>query len=81
MIFYCDLRGFTRLTDTLQPSEVIAILGEYYDAVGGAVRLHGGDVIKMIGDGMIAIFPIKDDMDAGRVASEAFDASTRSLTV
>jgi adenylate cyclase len=75
VIFYCDLRGFTRLTDTLQPSEVISILGEYYDAVGGAVRLHGGDVIKMIGDGMIAIFPINESMSADRAAREALDAA------
>lgn len=75
VIFYCDLRGFTRLTDTLPPSDVIALLGEYYDAVAGPVRLHGGDVIKMIGDGMIAIFRIRDGMDAGRTAREAVDAA------
>ena len=75
VIFYCDLRGFTRLTDTLPPAAVIAILGEYYDAVAGAVRMHGGDVIKMIGDGMIAIFPIRDGMTAERAAREALDAA------
>lgn len=75
VIFYCDLRGFTRLTDTLPPGDVIAILGEYYDAVAGAVSMHGGDVIKMIGDGMIAIFPIRNGMDAGRAAREAVDAA------
>jgi adenylate cyclase len=75
VIFYCDLRGFTRLTDMLQPSEIISVLGEYYDAVGGAVRLHGGDVIKMIGDGMIAIFPVMNDADAGRAARAALDAA------
>lgn len=75
VIFYCDLRGFTRLTDTLPPSDVIALLGEYYDAVAGPVRLHGGDVIKMIGDGMIAIFRIREGIDAGRAAREAVDAA------
>ncbi len=75
IIFYCDLRGFTRLTDALPPRDVIALLGEYYDAVAGPVRLHGGDVIKMIGDGMIAIFPIKDGLDPARAAYEALDAA------
>lgn len=75
VIFYCDLRGFTRMTDTLAPSEIISVLGEYYDAVGGAVRLHGGDVIKMIGDGMIAIFPLREGLDPGRAAREALDAA------
>ena len=75
VIFYCDLRGFTRLTDVLPPGDVIALLGEYYDAVAGAVRLHGGDVIKMIGDGMIAIFPVAAGMQVGRAAREALDAA------
>ena len=75
VIFYCDLRGFTRMTDTLPPADVIKVLGEYFDAVAGAVRAHGGDVIKMIGDGMIAIFPVRDGMDHGRAAVEATDAA------
>lgn len=75
VIFYCDLRGFTRMTDTLAPSEIISVLGDYYDAVGEPVRLHGGDVIKMIGDGMIAIFPTRDGLDVGRAAREAIDAA------
>jgi adenylate cyclase len=75
VIFYCDLRGFTRMTDTLSPREVIAVLGEYYDAVAGPVRLHGGDVVKMIGDGMIAIFPTRDGVDVARAAREALDAA------
>ena len=80
VIFYCDLRGFTRLTDTLPPGDVITVLGEYYDAVASAVRSHGGDVIKMIGDGMIAIFPIRDGMDAARAAREAVDAARDART-
>ena len=75
VIFYCDLRGFTRMTDMLTPNQIISVLGEYYDAVGEPVRLHGGDVIKMIGDGMIAIFPTKDGLDVGRAAREALDAA------
>ena len=75
VIFYCDLRGFTGMADRLPATDVIAVLGEYFDAVAGAVRLHGGDVIKMIGDGMIAIFPIKEGMSVQRAACEALDAA------
>jgi adenylate cyclase len=75
VIFYCDLRGFTRMTDFLKPSEIIAVLGDYFDAVAGPVRLHGGDVIKMIGDGMIAIFPVKDGVGVAKAAREAVDAA------
>lgn len=75
VIFYCDLRGFTRMTEFLAPSDIIAVLGEYFDAVAGPVRMHGGDVIKMIGDGMIAIFPLRDGVDVARAACEALDAA------
>ncbi len=75
VIFYCDLRGFTRMTDILAPAEIIAVLSEYFDAVAGAVRMRGGDIIEMIGDGMIAIFRITRELDAKRAASEALEAA------
>ena len=78
VIFYCDLRGFTRMTDMLTPGDIITVLGEYYDAVAGPVALHGGDVIKMIGDGMIAIFPIRNGVDVARAAREALDAANEA---
>ena len=75
VIFYCDLRGFTHMTDILAPSEIIAVLGEYFDAVAGAVRTRGGDIIEMIGDGMIAIFRVTPQLDVARAASEALEAA------
>ena len=75
VIFYCDLRGFTRMTDTLSPPEIIAVLGEYFDASAGTVRARGGDVIKLIGDGMIAIFRVSAELPAARAAAEAVEAA------
>jgi len=75
VIFYCDLRGFTALTDRLSSAEIIAVLSEYYDAVAGAVRNRGGDIIEMIGDGMIAIFRITDDFTAEQAATMALEAA------
>lgn len=75
VIFYCDLRGFTRLTELLASSEIIAVLSEYFDAVAGAVRTRGGDIIEMIGDGMIAIFRVTDDLPVERAATEALEAA------
>ncbi len=75
VIFYCDLRGFTHMTDILAPAEIIAVLGEYYDAVAGAVRMRGGDIIEMIGDGMIAIFRVTDDFTRAQAANEALEAA------
>ena len=75
VIFYCDLRGFTRMTEQLDAASVVRALAEYYDAVSGPVRARGGDILKMIGDGMLAIFPLRDGMDAGRAGHEALAAA------
>ncbi|MEM8784454.1 MAG: adenylate/guanylate cyclase domain-containing protein [Pseudomonadota bacterium] len=67
IILYNDLRGFTRLTDTLPPEDVISMLAEYYQAVAEPIQYFGGDIIKMIGDGMLSIFPLTSGMDDERV--------------
>jgi adenylate cyclase len=75
VIFYCDLRGFTHMTDILAPAEIIAVLSEYFDAVAGAVRTRGGDIIEMIGDGMIAIFRVTPEFTLEHAAAEALEAA------
>jgi adenylate cyclase len=75
IVFYCDLRGFTRMTEQLDAGSVIRVLAAYYDAVSGPVRARGGDILKMIGDGMLAIFPVREGLDAGRAAHEALAAA------
>lgn len=80
VIFYCDLRGFTRMTDILPSGEIIAVLSEYFDAVAGAVRTRQGDIIEMIGDGMIAIFRVTADFTVAQAANEALEAAREAMT-
>ncbi len=54
-IWFSDLRGFTRITDTT-PEQVIPLLNDYADVIVSAIHDHGGDVLKLIGDGILAIF-------------------------
>ncbi len=54
-IWFSDLRGFTRITDTT-PEQVIPLLNDYADVIVSAIHEHGGDVLKLIGDGTLAIF-------------------------
>ena len=61
VLWYSDLRGFTRITDTSGPRNIIALLNDYAEAVISAIHDHGGDVLKLIGDGVLAIFPYVDD--------------------
>jgi len=53
-----DLRGFTALSEATAPTAVIAALDAWFDRIAGAVHAFGGEVLKFIGDGVLAIFPV-----------------------
>ena len=57
-LLYADLRGFTALSESDAPSAVIAALDAWFDRIAGAVHAFGGEVLKFIGDGVLAIFPV-----------------------
>jgi adenylate cyclase len=70
VLLYGDLRGFTGLSEALAPEAVVAALDAWFDRVAGAVHAFGGEVLKFIGDGMLAIFPVGE-----RSTSAACDAA------
>jgi adenylate cyclase len=70
VILLADLRGFTALSDRLPGDRVIALLNGYFDALVPALEAAGGEVLKFMGDGVLAIFPI---------AAEPADACSRAL--
>src|SRR5262249_38427208 len=65
-LWYCDLRGFTAMSNELPRDELIAVLNDYFGCVTGPVHAHGGEVLKFIGDSVLAIFPIAADLDRDR---------------
>jgi adenylate cyclase len=76
VLWYSDLRGYTRITDTAPPEEIIPLLNDYADVVISAIHEAGGDVLKLIGDGTLAIFKADDPGEACRSALRA-EASLR----
>ena len=72
------MSGFTRITDTA-PEQVIPLLNEYSDAIFLAIREHGGDVLKLIGDGTLAIFTAEDRLHACSAALSAAIAARRGV--
>jgi adenylate cyclase len=60
-----DLRGFTALSEAGPATAVIAALDAWFDRIAGAVHAFGGEVLKFIGDGVLAIFPVIGDEPAG----------------
>lgn len=81
VLWYCDLRGFTRLADKLPREELIALLNNYFEAMGGAVEAQGGEILKFIGDAMLAVFPVPEDVDNGDdvAARRALTAAEEAL--
>lgn len=74
VIWLSDLRGFTALSDRLPRDALIALLNAYFDCVGDAIDEAGGEILKFIGDAVLAIFPIAGGGDlaaAGRAALAA----------
>lgn len=71
VLWFSDLQGYTRITDTAPPDEIIPLLNDYADAVISAIHEAGGDVLKLIGDGVLAIFKADDPGDACRCALRA----------
>jgi adenylate cyclase len=73
-LLYADLRGFTALSESHAPSAVIAALDAWFDRIAGSVHAFGGEVLKFIGDGLLAIFPV-----AGGSRRDACDAALRAV--
>jgi adenylate cyclase len=70
VIWFSDLRAFTRITDA-EPEQVIPLLNDYAEAIVSVINGHGGDVLKLIGDGTLAIFKAEDREHACRAALSA----------
>ena len=77
VIWYFDLQGFTNLAETTPGDQMIAMLNDYFGAVVGAVEAYGGDVLKFMGDGLLAIFKFTDD--DGACCSRAIAAADELL--
>jgi len=60
VLWFSDLRDYTEITDTAPPQEIIPLLNDYAEAVITSVQEAGGDVLKLIGDGILAIFKQDD---------------------
>ena len=79
VLWFSDLQGFTRITDTAPPTQIIPLLNDYADAVVSALRGQGGEVLKFMGDGILAIFDAAAAADACRQAIDAAEDAVRRV--
>lgn len=75
-IWLSDMRGFTALTDRLPPQALIDLLNRYFDCQVPAILDHGGEILKFVGDGLLAIFPVAASRtEAAKVCQTALAAA------
>ncbi len=78
VLWFSDLKGFTRLVDSQPPKSIIPLLNDYADALVSAIHQQGGQVLKFIGDGLLAFFETGDTVeDCRRALAAAEDAFRR----
>ncbi len=81
VLWFSDLRNYTRISESSPPEEIIPLLNDYAEAVVSSIHQNSGDVLKLIGDGVLAIFPADERsracagaLDAARAAQDAVAA-------
>ena len=81
VLWFSDLRGFTGITDDAPPDEIIPLLNDYAEAVIASIHEAGGDVLKLIGDGTLAIFKADNPAESCRRALIAAAGLRRRIAV
>ena len=82
IIWVSDLRGFTDLSDRLAGSDIVALINAYFERLAGAVMAEGGEVLKFIGDGLLAVFPyahFKNERAAAQASLAAAEQALRAV--
>jgi adenylate cyclase len=75
-LWYCDLEGFTRLSDTVPRDHLLAMLDEYFESMVTTLHEFRGQVLKFTGDGLLSIFNLEDDVASCRAALGAAESVT-----
>lgn len=77
IIWFCDLRGFTALGDALNAEDLVHILDQYFECIADPIEKSGGEILKFIGDAILAIFPLNEPPQ--KACSEALIAARQAL--
>ncbi len=78
VLWYSDLRDSTALVERLPSPAFLALLDRYFECTAGAVLEHGGEVLRFIGDAVLAVFPIGEPSAAVQAARAAFAAASEA---
>lgn len=76
IILFADLKSYTSLSNAKPPKIVLETLNSFFDALEAPIAENGGEILKFMGDGLLAIFPFadKDDATRAQIAGKALEA-------
>jgi adenylate cyclase len=77
-ILFADMRDYTRTSSTLSPEAAVSLLNDYFDCLVPPIEEEGGQVLKYMGDGLLAIFRDRGD-DTGGAPQSALSAAKQAL--
>ncbi|MCW5747371.1 MAG: adenylate/guanylate cyclase domain-containing protein [Alphaproteobacteria bacterium] len=80
VLWFSDLRDFTGLNERLPADELLDMLNMYFETIGQALKAQGGEILKFIGDGVMAIFPVLDAMFLPDATAGAVRAARAALS-
>jgi adenylate cyclase len=77
-VLFCDIRGFTSMSERLTPEQVVSVLNEFYTLMIETIFKHDGTLDKFLGDAVMAVFgaPIAHPDHAARAVKTALDMRT-----
>src|SRR5208282_3276727 len=78
VIWYADIRGFTAVSDSAPGPLVVELLNEVFEILTASLRVHGGQVLKFIGDGMLAVFSFEEH-ERAETCRHALDAAIEAM--
>lgn len=73
--WYSDLRGFTALSESLPPAQLLQLLNAYFENCAAAAAARGGEILQFIGDAILIVFEIRRPEDEAKVCESALDAA------
>jgi adenylate cyclase len=79
VLWFSDLRDFTGLNERMAASELLELLNNYLQLVGDALKANGGEILKFIGDGVMAYFPAEDALFLPYVTNSAIAAARQLI--
>ncbi len=78
-VWFSDLRNFTAQTETMDQLQLFTWLNSYFLILSDVTRKHGGEILKFLGDGVLVIFPVDDDITPDIACTAALEAAKEAL--